>query len=125
MPASSYASSISWTVYFAASLALVGACSPILSGMKGYACDAAAAAVGQGMADTLNGLRPGMTVSLTFEAPAPVDSMEIGGQNLTMAWCGSAHSFRTVWQLPSAVLSPGTTYVLKLNGDRVQVSGLV
>ena len=125
MPAASYTSSISWTVYFAASLALVGACSPILSGVKGYACDAAAAAVGQGMAEAFNGLRPGMTVSLAFDAPSPGDSIVTGGQSLTVAWCGSARSFRTSWQLPSAILSPGTTYLLRLDGGHVQVSGLV
>ena len=125
MPASSYSSSLSWSVYFAAAVALVGTCSPMLSGVKSYSCGDSAAETARGAVEVLDSLAPGMVVTFAFQAPSADDSIVLGGQQLTAVWCGRTSAFQTLWQLPTAVLTPGVTYQLRLTGSLVEVSGFV
>jgi hypothetical protein len=125
LPASSYSSSVSWSVYFAAAVVLVGTCSPVLSGVKSYSCGDSAAETASGAVEVVDSLAPGMVVTFSFHAPSPSDSIELGGQELTAVWCGRPSAFQTAWQLPSAVLTAGVTYYLRLTGNQVEVSGFV
>ena len=125
MPASSFSSSISWTVYFAASFALIGACSPVLAGVGSYACGDAAAKAAQGSVRVLDGLGPGMAVTFSYQAPSPGDVIVLDGHSLVAEWCGHSSTFQTSRPLPAMVLSPGVSYVLKLVGGQVEVSGHV
>lgn len=125
MPAASYSSSVSWSVYFAAAVVLVGTCYPILSGVKSYSCGDSAEETAKGAVEVIDSLAPGMTVTFGFQAPSSGDSIELGGQELTAIWCGESSSFQTAWQLPSAVLTAGVTYHLKLAGGQVEVTGYV
>ena len=121
MPAASVSSSVSWTVYFAASLMLVSMCSPALTELKNYSCDYSAARTGQGAVEVIDSLEPGMVVSFVFHPPGSDDRIETDGRVLTMQWCGSAFGFTTNWQLPHAVLSPEVRYNLSLEGNQVEV----
>ena len=125
MPASSISSSISWAVYFAASLVLVSVCSPVLVGARNYACADTAAGILRGTAEIVDGLEPGMVVSFSFSSPGPGDVISMGGRTLTALWCGTTTTSQTGWELPSFVLTPGASYHLGLAGDEVEVAGFV
>ena len=125
MPASSVSSYVSWAVYFATSLVLVAACSPVLVGVKNYSCGDSAASVAKGTAELLDALKPSITLAFSFHSPAPEDDIELNGRTLTAAWCGRSSVFQTIWRLPTATLLPGQSYSLKLAGDQVEVLGFV
>jgi hypothetical protein len=125
LPAASVSSTVSWTVYFAASLVLVSVCSPMLAGVKSYACGDSAARTAQGAAQVIDSLEPGMTVAFSFHPPATGDHIEMDGRSLSAVWCGRSSTFRTVWQLPTGVLAPGLDYRFRLAGNQVEVFGFV
>jgi len=125
LPAASYSSSVSWSLYFAAAVVLVGTCYPILSGVKSYACGDSAEETAKGAVEVIDSLGPGMVVTFAFQAPSPGDSIELGGQELTAVWCGKPSTFQTAWQLPTTFLTAGVTYYLKLAGSQVEVTGFV
>ncbi|MDG6900886.1 MAG: hypothetical protein JRM80_02880 [Nitrososphaerota archaeon] len=125
MPAASYSSSVSWAAYFAAALALVAACSPVLAGVKNYSCGASASRTAEGAVEVVDGLRPGMVVAFSFRAPSADDRIELVGHSLTALWCGRASTFQTVWELPGATLMAGRSYYLKLASCQVEVDGHV
>lgn len=106
-------------------MALVGACSPLLAGVKSYSCSGSAEKVAQGSVQVLDSLGPGMVVVFSFQAPSPDDRIAISGQSLVAEWCGRSSAFQTSWRLPTATLSPGVSYHLRLVGTQVEVSGFV
>lgn len=125
MPAASFSASVSWTVYLAASLALVAVCTPMLSGVRGYSCGLSAAKIAHGVAAVIDGLEPGMTVALSFDPPASDGSLALGGRSLTVSSCGGSSASATRWQLPDLILTAATTSQLRLVGGEVEVAGHV
>jgi hypothetical protein len=112
-------------VYFAASIALIGVCSPMLSGVGSYSCGDAASNAAQGSVQVFDALRPGMAVTYTFQAPSPDDRIVLVGHSIVADWCGHSSNFQTTWLLPTTVLSSGVSYVLRLVGGQVEVLGYV
>lgn len=125
MPASSLSSSLSLALYLAASAALVATCSPMLVGVRSYACAFSASRTVAGAVDVFDSLRPGMLVTFSFASPSPDGKILLDGRNLSAAWCGGSASLRTEWELPRTALTGGVAYGLMLAGNRVEVFPLV
>lgn len=125
MPAASYSSSVSWAAYFAAALALVAACSPVLAGVKNYSCGSSAARTAEGAVEVVDGLRPGMVAAFSIHPPSSDDRIELVGHSLTAVWCGKASTLQTIWELPRATLMGGRSYYLKLASSQVEIAGYV
>lgn len=125
MPASSYSSSVSWGVYLASSLLLIGAVLPALSGLRGYADDRACADVADGVLGEIQSLHQGLSVLLPLESLSPAVTVEMQGHVLRVT-SGQAEAEReAALLLPNVSLSAGLNYILTLNGTSVEVFSAV
>lgn len=109
----------------AASLLLIGVCSPVLEGVRGYALGSSATDTAAGVAQVFDSLRPGMVARLSFRAPSSDGQIVLSGNTVTVLWEGHAATRTTSWLLPNETLAAGQDYGLRLAGARLEVFPLV
>ncbi|HXW37264.1 MAG TPA: hypothetical protein VEJ36_05120 [Nitrososphaerales archaeon] len=113
---------MSWGVYIAAALVLVGAISPTLQVVSSGTAATSGRSLVAGIASVLDSLRPGLTTILVFQPTAQNSSVSLGGQTVSTNVYGMTFTARCFWPLPIVNLFPGVLYSLRLSEGRVLVS---
>ena len=121
MPASSVSGLLGWGFYVTAAMLLVGSLMPALDGVYEYAGEADVVQVASGVAQVLNGLRPGIVAVLHYESPGENVTVALQGNVVQAAAGGVTASRYCRWQLPLRELVPGRTYDVVLRGTEVEV----
>ncbi len=122
MPTVSLSSRLSDAVYLVAILGLsILLARPVYTVF--YASqERGAETVCSGLAVMIDSMSPGTVVTARLESYPAVDlSVGLSGRTLTAHLGGSSSSSRVVWDLQTATLTPGKTYVFTLSGGEVSV----
>lgn len=80
----------------------------------------AARTVSSGLAQSLNSMLPGMTITTILQSyPGVGFSVSLGGSSV-VAKCGAASATaETKWHLPHVTLTPGRAYTFTLQGEEI------
>ncbi len=122
MPATSISTAVSWGAYLAASALLVLVLTPTLNGIGSDSRVAGASRTLDGITDVLDGLRPGLTVSLTFVSSDPGDVVRIDGHTIAYQFRGGELNRSSRWLLPELTLDSGAAYRFWMVNDSVGVT---
>jgi hypothetical protein len=125
MPASSFSAINSWGVYLFAAFAIVALFVPTLSATSQYSREGADWRSVDGVRAVLDGLRPGVEVSLTFGTSSAADPLHLYGHKIECSYGRGNLSEQSLWLLPDVTLAPTVQYELRLSGDEVQVASPV
>ncbi len=122
MPASSVSGLNSWGLYLISAVALVLIMTPQLSMTVRSSREAADWRYLDGIRETIDSLQPGVTIAFTLVWPLPPDPVRLGGNQLSCDYGEGTIVLQSRWVLPNATLTPGSRYLLRLDGDQVMVT---
>ncbi|MDA4121016.1 MAG: hypothetical protein OK404_01250 [Thaumarchaeota archaeon] len=122
MPATVVSSSMGWGTYLASALILGTVLVPIANHVYDASQAGAASRTVAGVLGVLDGLRPGLIVSLSYGVPGEKVSIRMAGHLLSYDIGGKTAQAWCRWDLPHFTLLPGQRYTVWLNGASVEVS---
>jgi hypothetical protein len=122
MPATVVSSALSWSAYLAASLALIVLLSPGTSAVLIGAQVSAGSRILEGVTELVDGLRPGVNLTLRYGQPAFQARIFTQGHTLAFLSPAFSGSEQCRWALPNATLFPGVKYSVWLAGGSVRFS---
>ena len=98
---------------------------PSLQGVWRYAEQYSASALADGVASSVNSLRPGLTVVLVAPRAFQQGRVEFAGGSIVVV-SGPVVAVRdSRWPLPNVTLAEGVAYMLTLVGGEVEVGPVV
>jgi hypothetical protein len=112
-------------MYLFASLLLVIALFPTLSGLRGYADAFTSNAVAEGIASDLTYVHPGMSFSFALSSLPPDTTVFMTGHDLVVVSGSASTEIHLGLLLPSLTFLPRVEYVVWLNGTSLEVSSNV
>jgi hypothetical protein len=112
----------SWGLYLLAAVALVLVLTPQLTGLARYARESADLRYLEGVRAAVDGLRPGIVLSLGSTAPFAPDSIRFEGRQLSSDCGATTLVLYADWPLANATLTPASSYLLQLRGGVVMVT---
>jgi hypothetical protein len=115
-------SSLGWGAYLASALILGTALVPVANNVYDASQAGAASRTVAGVLGVLDGIRPGLTVSLSYGVPGEKASIRTAGHILSYDVGGRSAQAWCRWDLPSLTLLPGERYTIWLSGSSVEVS---
>jgi hypothetical protein len=122
MPASSLGGLNGWGVYLLAALVLVLILTPQLTGVARDSRASADWRILDGIRATVDSLRPGVRVVLSYGIAQLSDPVLLRGHEMTCFDGNGAISMRVAWALPNATLLPGTVYAFSLLSGSVSMA---
>jgi hypothetical protein len=122
MPASAYSSSFAWGAYLVASLLLVVALYPSLSGLKGYSDAFASESIADGLSADLRALHAGMSLRVSLSSLPPGTSIIIESDALLVVSGSASTEIHLPLRIPNLSIVPGAVYVFACNGSTAEVT---